>query len=119
MIVNKNKQHHTHDCINAQDIHGGKYNCVAQNSLYDDNLKKHNFLSEFETPDERARVLENLGIGGLTSGAARLIGEVDILPIDDVTIGDIYICDDVAYIAIDVSEHTVRWYHFDQNIKWQ
>lgn len=117
MMTNQNALHHTHDCVYAQDIHSGRYNCIVP--PYDENLKKGNYLSEFSTPEERRRVLDNLGIGGLASGVVRMLGQVDTLPVDGVSVGDMYICDGVAYVAVDTGRHIVRWYTFDQNIKWQ
>lgn len=119
MIENYNILHHTHDCINAEDIHSGRYNCITSNAQYYDSLQKSKYLSEFSSPEARQKVLDNLGISGLLSNVVHMRGCVDTLPVDGVSVGDMYICDDIAYVAIDTGIHTVRWYTFDQNIKWQ
>ena len=77
-------------------------------------LKKDNLLSEFDTDQKRAIAIENLGL----SGAMRFKGEIDILPIDNVEIGDVYLCNDKMHVAVYTETHFVRWHELDNNLNW-
>lgn len=112
MIQNKNQLHHTHDCVYVPDIHSGNPHCVINEK--GEYLKKDNLLSEFDTDQKRAIAIENLGL----SGAMRFKGEIDILPIDNVEIGDVYLCNDKMHVAVYTETHFVRWHELDNNLNW-
>lgn len=116
MIQNKNQLHHTHDCVYVPDIHSCNSHCVINEKS--ECLKKGNLLSEFDTDQKRAIAIENLGIPEFFSGAMRFKGEIDILPIDNVEIGDVYLCNDKMHVAVYTETHFVRWHELDNNLNW-
>ena len=112
MIQNKNQFHHTHDCVYVPDIHSGNPHCVINEK--GEYLKKDNLLSEFDTDQKRAIAIENLGL----SGAMRFKGEINILPIDNLETGDVYLCNDKMHVAVYTETHFVRWHELDNNLNW-
>ena len=116
MIQKQNQLHHTHDCVYIPDIHSGNTHCVINEK--EEYLKKDNLLSEFDTDQKRAIAIENLGIPEFLSGAMRFKGEIDILPIDNVEIGDVYLCNNTMHVAVYTETHFVRWHELDNNINW-
>lgn len=117
MITIKNELSHTHDCINVPDIHSGNVHCIAsiQKSEY---LKTDNYLNEFQTDTEKNIARTNLGIKGNPEESMHFKGEVQILPIDDVELGDTYLCGNKLYLAVKTERHFVKWHEINNELNW-